>query len=1337
MTPEQSKAARALLAWSQRELANAARVSISTVADFERGSRTPVANNLQAIREAFESQGLQFIGAGVVEKDQMPSPPMPPRAGVLTRWVDATDLAQWGERRDGQSGMPELVRRLTFAAVGQAASVRFPSGDSVQFQGWDGICELADGTEYVPSGTSAWEIGTQRARIRAKADEDFHKRSADPLGLDPATTTFVFATPQRFPGKDAWVSERRAEGIWRDVRVVDGDDFVHWIETYPAVAQWLAAKLQRRPAGLRNLEEAWAEWTNSTMPPLAEHILLTDRDEDAAAIQKWIKEVPALLSIQAEAPEEAIAFLYAALSTLPEPYRLSYLSRCVIAGDDQTSRALVGVGSHLIIVLTDPNIAVAHQLVHDGHHVFAVFGPDLSASAPARRLARPWRYHLEKALTLSGVAEPEAHRLATASGRSVTVLRRLMPTALSYRPAWATPARTELLAALLAGGWDESNEADREVIATLTGAPYDVAAAALAPFASMVGGPLSRSGALWKVTSVRDLWSQIAPQLTTDLVTRFEDMFLKVLGTINPRFAQQGRQRWFERPGQFGKEASGILRQGLGEALIAFGVYPEAASGVQHAEQRAGFLLHRLLKDSPAGLWWSLSRDFKRLAEAAPQEFLDCVESALDGNTPPINALFHQDEGLLHDREYLSSLLWALEMLARSSRYLGQAALILARLAAIDPGGRWSNRPKESLRRIFLSWSPQTYAPPEARLKVVDQILRNEPEVGWRLLIGLAPKSHDTSTPSPHPDWRDFTPNEPEPITWQAVHEASRQIGRRLLNNVGDNPARWRDLLQLWGSFDQTWREPAGRQLAEHAETLVDDEIRMELREQLRQLLHKHRAFADAAWALGDADLKPLDSVFRDLEATGVDRHRWLFEPNNGLTLPDVSWQQAQDELEASQTAAAKELLASGSQQAVFDFARRVSGHHALGLAIARAGGDDMVKDDLLRSGIVSSDPATADTATGLLWGLMGDRGGDWVNALWDEAVLSDWGQDAELRIINVLPVDATTWSRIATRSADLDRAYWSALRTWRIADGAAPDIVVERLLAVGRARDAVAWLAQNLDKHAAPAALLMRALKAVVGQPSSSDPNESGMFSHYLSLILKHLDEDPDVDVRELVRLEWIYFDTLQYSERPAKHLNRALSENPEFFVDLIKLVFLPSEGSVKEDPPKNREQAEAMAGQAYAVLHEWARVPGADDSGVIDAEKLEKWVKRARKMCAEVGRGDIADQKIGEILSAAVRQPNEPWPPEPVRNIIEMTRSRNLETGLEIGLYNRRGATWRDPFDGGEQERKLAAEYRRDAEVFRYDWTRTAACLERIAENYEVQARREDEDAEQMHWR
>lgn len=65
MTPEQCRAARAWLDWSQDDLARAASVGLSTVRDFEKGRRVPIANNLAAMRVALETRGARFVGDGV------------------------------------------------------------------------------------------------------------------------------------------------------------------------------------------------------------------------------------------------------------------------------------------------------------------------------------------------------------------------------------------------------------------------------------------------------------------------------------------------------------------------------------------------------------------------------------------------------------------------------------------------------------------------------------------------------------------------------------------------------------------------------------------------------------------------------------------------------------------------------------------------------------------------------------------------------------------------------------------------------------------------------------------------------------------------------------------------------------------------------------------------------------------------------------------------------------------------------------------------------------------------------------------------------------------------
>src|SRR5258708_39804290 len=64
LSPEQSRAARAWLDWRQDELANRAKVGLSTIKDFEAGKRVPIANNLAAIQRALEEAGIVLVFEG-------------------------------------------------------------------------------------------------------------------------------------------------------------------------------------------------------------------------------------------------------------------------------------------------------------------------------------------------------------------------------------------------------------------------------------------------------------------------------------------------------------------------------------------------------------------------------------------------------------------------------------------------------------------------------------------------------------------------------------------------------------------------------------------------------------------------------------------------------------------------------------------------------------------------------------------------------------------------------------------------------------------------------------------------------------------------------------------------------------------------------------------------------------------------------------------------------------------------------------------------------------------------------------------------------------------------
>jgi transcriptional regulator with XRE-family HTH domain len=61
LSPEQCRAARALIGWSQQRLAATSKVARATIANFETGKRAPYARTLDDVRAALEEAGVDFI----------------------------------------------------------------------------------------------------------------------------------------------------------------------------------------------------------------------------------------------------------------------------------------------------------------------------------------------------------------------------------------------------------------------------------------------------------------------------------------------------------------------------------------------------------------------------------------------------------------------------------------------------------------------------------------------------------------------------------------------------------------------------------------------------------------------------------------------------------------------------------------------------------------------------------------------------------------------------------------------------------------------------------------------------------------------------------------------------------------------------------------------------------------------------------------------------------------------------------------------------------------------------------------------------------------------------
>ncbi len=92
LTPPQIRAARALLDWSQDQLAEKAAVSLSTVRDYEKERRGGEIEGLKAIRRALENDGVVFISG-----DNHLGPGVRLATGRPTVLRRPVKLGRWGE----------------------------------------------------------------------------------------------------------------------------------------------------------------------------------------------------------------------------------------------------------------------------------------------------------------------------------------------------------------------------------------------------------------------------------------------------------------------------------------------------------------------------------------------------------------------------------------------------------------------------------------------------------------------------------------------------------------------------------------------------------------------------------------------------------------------------------------------------------------------------------------------------------------------------------------------------------------------------------------------------------------------------------------------------------------------------------------------------------------------------------------------------------------------------------------------------------------------------------------------------------------------------------------
>ena len=1255
--------------------------------------------------------------------------------------ITENQLDEWvrSHSRDAQGIIVELVWRLVAASSPGPKERRFPLGDSLGQHGPDGVLDVDHAYEpYIPLGYSYWEIGT--------GNNGAQKATSDYAGLVKAIprqirvqSIFIFVTPLSgrrdwpFSWKDDaqadWLAVRQSRGDWKDVRVIDGTKLIDWLSAFPAIALWLLQRMiSHYELKLDLPEKRWKLLRSIGDPPLQPRVFLVGRDNACTRLKEVCAGTVSRLKLQTHYPEQVTDFVAACLEDFDYQNRIEISGRCLVIDNVVAwEMAIQQDRPHILIAdvgldLNDDQGAILLQKACCGGHAVIHWAPPGGLPDPRATPLPTARVHqMREALECCGYPEERARILSEKCGGHLgTLLRCLQNHTLI--PKWtAGTVGTDLLYAMFMGAWDEHAEADRTVIESFVGRPYDDWIGQLRDLAMQVGTPLTQHDGCWKFMLRYEGWFALGPRLYGDFLSRFQTVAIRVLKASDPLLDAKCHAWSFDRAPDKRLTCSSTLRKGVAETLALLGNHPVAlnACAFGRAEMTAVAAVRDLLVAADWQRWANLDAVLPLLAEAAPRIFLDAVESALVATPCPFDTVFALESpgGMGHN--YLTGLLWALETLSWSPDEFGRVVQCLGSLASRDPGGNWSNRPANSLGTILLPWLPQTCAPIEMRTAAVKTLLNEYPVAGWSVLLGLMPNARALSHGTRRPVWRQLIPEDwPQTVTSDQYSDQIERYARMLLQAAQGVPERLRQIIERLDQLPAHTRIELLKYLESDKITTLPEAERLPLWSAVLAKVVQQRRLPPVDWVLESTDLDRMSALAVSLmPELPSNKYRPLFSERDFElfeTLDDIG-QQVQ-RLEERRRQAIVEIAAVDGVAAVLTFAEQVRSPWRVGVAYG-AVSDEHADAAVLPHQFDAGNSALSQFAAGFVWGRFTSRGWSWV----DLVVTGAWKISHIGRLFTCLPFVPETWGRVARLLDEDESYYWLNVQVNPYDALQGLDHGIDKLIRYGRPKAALHCLyRQQYGGVQIKSEVVVRALHDALSTSEKISP----LDDHETVELIRALQQDPNIKYEDLLEIEWAYLGHLNTArEAVPRALWKRLATDPVFFCEMIRSLDPPTdEESCAEEPSAERRKITA---QAYRLLRDWALPPGVQADGSYDGDALCAWLNHVKEDCGHSGHSEAAMALLGQALFFAPPDPGGLWIHRDVATVLNGADAREMRSGFHVQAFNSRGV---HSFTSGKAERELAIRYRERADAVEIEgFHRLATTLRDLASGYDQEAERD----------
>jgi len=835
------------------------------------------------------------------------------------------------------------------------------------------------------------------------------------------------------------------------------------------------------------------------------------------------------------------------------------------------------------------------------------------------------------------------------------------------QPILAESERVFIALANLLGAWDDGNDSDQAAVASLLGKDYAECKQILLGLVHH-SSTIKLRGSTWKLANRLGLLSTLGSYLTDRDIDSFHRLAEKILLKEDYSYSLQ-------------------LGVANGIAMIANNRELMVRGSTTKTDLLVSCIIESVL--SNCDIWKGSQQElFRLLAEADQNCFMTIVERILHRTPHLIETAIKVKHGVFH------GLLMAFYVVSWDATDFSRVCLLLGELAEKYP------ETDEFFRDLLsncLPWCPQTLATVQQRKTTICSVVRDFPQVGWKLLVKLISGQSNVTSEHPKPVWRKTLPEgwEHQPVKKEDYYAIVDDCATLAVAQAKDDIRKQVALIDEMERLSPQAFDDLLNHISSITNVCTDDQIA--IWERLIAFCTKHRGFTEAPWALPETFLVRIEKVAeRFAPQNPCDQYRHLFiRGDNATWINHNAHEQKQRE-------AIRHIYEQHGVTAVIAFANTVDLPVQVGMAVGYIEDKDI--DAVLLPKFLSTESKNErDLTRGFVYGRTSDV--EWATTVSVES----WTSEQIGIYLSYIPFN----KELIIRYLGEDQAsYWSRIEHVSPNNKQEQDWILDQFQKYEKYSAAIIFLEGQVYSGEQPDA--QRAAKILINC-EAQDAN-----SHSLYALIPYIQKASIVSEDDKQKIEWKYLSFFnRYDGKKAIYLERKLATSPQFFMEILQSAYYP------QDMPQTKKTNIEEARKAFDLLELWRTPPGTLVDGSFDEQSFTNWIEQALALTEEAHYTPVAQVKIGHVLFFVPADPNGLWISTKVAEILNRPDADVMREGFQNEAYNSRGVHTVDKT--GTQERGIAQRYREKAEALEaIGLTRFAITLRNLASEYIYEAER-----------